>query len=269
MIARGARVFEHSRVRALRAGADVVAETEGGSVRAGSAVLAVNAAARGVRAAAPPARGHLLAHRAHRAGARRRSSSSAGPAGESITDARTFVHYFRTTDDGRIVFGWGGGPARRRGAPARARRGRPRTWPAQTRRHLDELLPPSPGARSRTPGAARSTSPRATSRRSARSTGRAGAGPLRVRLHRQRRRPVAPRRTDPRRPRERRDPRGRPARPATPRPSRRSRSPGPAGWSCAPRSCARSASRGRGAAPDPLTRAVCAAPRALGIHVSR
>ena len=30
--------------------------------------------------------------------------------GESITDCRTFVHYFRTTNDGRIVFGWGGGP---------------------------------------------------------------------------------------------------------------------------------------------------------------
>ena len=29
--------------------------------------------------------------------------------GECITDARTFVHYFRTTRDGRIAFGWGGG----------------------------------------------------------------------------------------------------------------------------------------------------------------
>jgi glycine/D-amino acid oxidase-like deaminating enzyme len=29
--------------------------------------------------------------------------------GECITDGRTLVHYFRTTRDGRIVFGWGGG----------------------------------------------------------------------------------------------------------------------------------------------------------------
>ncbi len=29
--------------------------------------------------------------------------------GECVTDARTFVHYFRTTPDGRIAFGWGGG----------------------------------------------------------------------------------------------------------------------------------------------------------------
>jgi glycine/D-amino acid oxidase-like deaminating enzyme len=29
--------------------------------------------------------------------------------GECITDGRTLVHYFRTTRDGRIAFGWGGG----------------------------------------------------------------------------------------------------------------------------------------------------------------
>jgi glycine/D-amino acid oxidase-like deaminating enzyme len=29
--------------------------------------------------------------------------------GECITDGRTLVHYFRTTRDGRILLGWGGG----------------------------------------------------------------------------------------------------------------------------------------------------------------
>src|SRR5262249_8143492 len=29
--------------------------------------------------------------------------------GECITDCRALVHYFRTTPDGRIAFGWGGG----------------------------------------------------------------------------------------------------------------------------------------------------------------
>ncbi len=29
--------------------------------------------------------------------------------GECITDSRAMVHYFRTTPDGRIAFGWGGG----------------------------------------------------------------------------------------------------------------------------------------------------------------
>ena len=29
--------------------------------------------------------------------------------GESVTDSRAMIHYFRTTPDGRIAFGWGGG----------------------------------------------------------------------------------------------------------------------------------------------------------------
>ena len=29
--------------------------------------------------------------------------------GECITDSRALVDYFRTTPDGRIAFGWGGG----------------------------------------------------------------------------------------------------------------------------------------------------------------
>ena len=29
--------------------------------------------------------------------------------GECITDGRAMLHYFRTTRDGRIAFGWGGG----------------------------------------------------------------------------------------------------------------------------------------------------------------
>ena len=29
--------------------------------------------------------------------------------GEAIVDSRTLVHYMRTTRDGRIAFGWGGG----------------------------------------------------------------------------------------------------------------------------------------------------------------
>ena len=137
LLERGVRIFEHSRVRALRAGPDVVAETAGGRVRAKAAVLAFNAATRGVR----PLRSRLAVTSSHivltepvpdvleRIG---------WTEGESITDGRTFVHYFRTTPDGRIAFGWGGGPLafgarlngrierstcdrlRHRGAPARA-----------------------------------------------------------------------------------------------------------------------------------------------------
>ena len=84
--------------------------------------------------------------------------------GECITDSRAMVHYFRTTRDGRIAFGWGGGrivarrPARRpcRRRPGDGRRGRdapPPVLPAARR----------PGGRP-TPGAGRSTSHRRTCR---------------------------------------------------------------------------------------------------------
>ena len=139
VIARGARVFEHSRVRALRAGAGVVAETEGGSVRAGSAIVAINAATRGFG----PLRHRLAVTSSHIVltepvpDALERLGWTGG---ESITDARTFLHYFRTTNDGRIVFGWGGG---RLAAGARLH-GRVEVDPAvarETLRHLDAMLP--------------------------------------------------------------------------------------------------------------------------------
>ena len=139
VIRAGARVFEHSRVRSLHAGADVVAETEGGSVRAGSAVLAVNAAARGIR----PLRHRLAVTSSHIVLTEPVPDvleQVGWTGGESITDCRTFVHYFRTTNDGRIVFGWGGGPfafgARLRGRVERD----PRTV-ERTAAHLREFFP--------------------------------------------------------------------------------------------------------------------------------
>ena len=153
-------VFEHSRVRALHAGADgVVAETAGGRVRAGAAVLAVNAATRGFAAAARPPVGHLLAHRADRAGPRR--------AGGDRLDRRRVRHRRRarscTTSaprrDGRIAFGWGGG----RLAPGRAGSAASvevdADVAAETARAPRRDVPGAArAARSRTPGAARSTS---------------------------------------------------------------------------------------------------------------
>ena len=111
LIERGVEVCERSRVHGLRVepdGGAVLAETPGGHVRAASAVLAVGPAARSVR------------------GLRSRLSVTSShivltepvpdvleeigwTGGECITDGRTLVHYFRTTRDGRIAFGWGGG----------------------------------------------------------------------------------------------------------------------------------------------------------------
>ncbi len=145
VIERGAQVFEHSRVRALHAGADVVAETAGGRVRAGAAVIAVNAAARGIA----PLRRRLAVTSSHIVLTEPVPDvldAIGWTGGESITDARTFVHYFRTTDDGRIVFGWGGG---RLAAGARLN-GRVEVDPQvaeETRRHLETMIPAVAGRR--------------------------------------------------------------------------------------------------------------------------
>jgi glycine/D-amino acid oxidase-like deaminating enzyme len=109
LLDRDALVFERSRVRGLRAGAGgVVAETDSGSVRARSAVLAVGPAARGLRAL----RTRLSVTSSHIVLTEPVPDVLAElgwTGGECITDGRTLLHYFRTTRDGRIAFGWGGG----------------------------------------------------------------------------------------------------------------------------------------------------------------
>ena len=109
LIERGVAVFERSRARRLRSTpGGAVVETNAGRVRAGSAVLAAG--------------GRLAAHRPLR---RRLTVTSSHmvitepvpdvldaigwTGGECITDSRAMVQYFRTTRDGRIAFGWGGG----------------------------------------------------------------------------------------------------------------------------------------------------------------
>jgi glycine/D-amino acid oxidase-like deaminating enzyme len=120
LIERGVQIFEHSRVRALRhepgSGAGngpgparaVVAETDGGRVRAGAAVLAVGGAARSVA----PLRSRLTVTSSHIVLTEPVPDvleEVGWTGGECITDGRTLLHYFRTTRDGRILLGWGGG----------------------------------------------------------------------------------------------------------------------------------------------------------------
>ncbi len=59
-------------------------------------------------ATAKQAHGDLQPRRRHRAGARRDRGARLDR-GEAIFDSRHLVHYFRTTRDDRIAFGWGGG----------------------------------------------------------------------------------------------------------------------------------------------------------------
>jgi glycine/D-amino acid oxidase-like deaminating enzyme len=116
LIERGVRVFEHSRVGGLRslarsrngATAGVRVEAAAGSVQAGAAVLAVGPAAR----ALPELRSRLTVTSSHIVLTEPVPDVIAElgwTGGECITDGRTLVHYFRTTREGRILLGWGGG----------------------------------------------------------------------------------------------------------------------------------------------------------------
>jgi glycine/D-amino acid oxidase-like deaminating enzyme len=108
--AAGVEIFESSAVRSFREGTDgVEARTEGGSVRAGRAVLAIGSAAKGRHG---PLRGRLTVASSHMVLTEpvpELLEQVGWDGGECITDCRALLDYFRTTPDGRIAFGWGGG----------------------------------------------------------------------------------------------------------------------------------------------------------------
>jgi glycine/D-amino acid oxidase-like deaminating enzyme len=141
-VAAGVEIHERSPVRRVREG---VVDTDAGSVRARDVVVAVNAWA---------ARWRPVARRLTAFGSAcvvtepvpELLAEMRWTGGEAIVDGRMFVHYFRTTDDGRVLMGSGGGTIARsgridgrlfagEGGLARAEAG------------LRELLPPLAGAR--------------------------------------------------------------------------------------------------------------------------
>ncbi|HZG50452.1 MAG TPA: FAD-binding oxidoreductase [Thermoleophilaceae bacterium] len=152
LIERGVRVFEGSRVRRLRgegragrSGRAVVAETSGGSVRAGAAVLGVGAVARSIA----PLRSRLTVTSSHivlTEPVPELLEEIGWTGGECITDGRTLLHYFRTTRDGRIALGWGGGRIAC-GARLRGHVEVDRGVVAQARADLERLLPGVRGRR--------------------------------------------------------------------------------------------------------------------------
>ena len=142
LLERGVRIFERSPV--LRLGER--AETAGGRVSAGATVLAVNSATAGF-----PGFGRALAvassHIVLTEPVPEVLEELGWTGGEALADARTLLHYFRTTPDGRIAFGWGGGRmgygARRRdvleldaGAVEHARRALVRFFPQLAGRRI-------------------------------------------------------------------------------------------------------------------------------------
>jgi glycine/D-amino acid oxidase-like deaminating enzyme len=106
LLERGVRIHERTEVTRLHRTGDV--ETRGGRVRASSAVLAVNAAAAcfpGYRLSLAVASSHIVLTEP----VPDVLGDLGWTGGEAIVDSRTLVHYMRTTEDGRIAFGWGGG----------------------------------------------------------------------------------------------------------------------------------------------------------------
>ena len=118
------------------------------------------------RAAADEVRQLRRRHRARARAARRDRLDG----GEAIMDARMFIHYFRTTADGRVVMGSGGGPigaaagSLTAGSPTRRRRRAPRPG-------CGGCFPRSPERGRARRGAGRSTSRPTNSRSSGPSLG--------------------------------------------------------------------------------------------------
>ncbi|MDP9364450.1 MAG: FAD-binding oxidoreductase [Chloroflexota bacterium] len=106
-ISRGVRVFERSTVLELRRSRPPLVRTPRGTVIADRVVLAINAWASSLpdlRRAILPMSSDVIA--TEPLGERLTEIGWSG--GESISDARLMVHYYRTTTDGRIVFGRAG-----------------------------------------------------------------------------------------------------------------------------------------------------------------
>src|SRR5206468_6463082 len=105
----GIEVHEHTRVLRLRPGEPNVLETPGGVVRAPEAVVAANAAATDWK----PVRGRLTVFGSYvvlTEPVPELLAEIRWTGGEAVTDGRMFLHYFRTTADGRVLMGSGSGP---------------------------------------------------------------------------------------------------------------------------------------------------------------
>jgi glycine/D-amino acid oxidase-like deaminating enzyme len=106
ILERGVRIHERTEVTRLHPDGGV--DTREGRVLAGAAVLAVNSSAvrfPGYRLSLAVASSHIVLTEP----VPDVLEAIGWTAGEAIVDSRLLVHYMRTTADGRIAFGWGGG----------------------------------------------------------------------------------------------------------------------------------------------------------------
>jgi glycine/D-amino acid oxidase-like deaminating enzyme len=118
----GVEIYERSPVRRVahasdihppgvgsKSAAPVRAWTEGGSVSAAAAVIAIGGAAKAPRAPLRDALTITSSHVVLTEPVPDLLGEIGWTGGECITDSRALIDYFRTTPDGRIAFGWGGG----------------------------------------------------------------------------------------------------------------------------------------------------------------
>jgi glycine/D-amino acid oxidase-like deaminating enzyme len=110
LLERGVTIHEGTQVSRVIPGSEAAAVTPRGIVRAPQAVIAINAWAMEW----PELRRRLVAWSSYivlTAPAPDRLEAIHWTTGELVSDLRTSVRYFRTTPDGRIAFGGGGGRA--------------------------------------------------------------------------------------------------------------------------------------------------------------
>jgi glycine/D-amino acid oxidase-like deaminating enzyme len=143
---RGVELFESTPVRGLRDAPDgVEARTPAGTVRARAAVVAIGGAATARHA---PLHNRLTVTSSHivlTEPVPDLLEEVGWTGGECITDCRTMLHYFRTTADGRIAFGLGGG----RISPGGRLRGRVDVDPEGVARAAERLRAYFPGIEGR------------------------------------------------------------------------------------------------------------------------
>ena len=108
-LAEGIQLFERTRVAGLAHGTPATLVTPRGRVRAEEVVLATNAATTGLTALSPYLTnfGSYVVLTEPVPDLVRKIGWTGG---EAVTDGRMFIHYFRTTEDGRVLMGSGSGP---------------------------------------------------------------------------------------------------------------------------------------------------------------
>jgi glycine/D-amino acid oxidase-like deaminating enzyme len=141
-LAAGVELHERTRVTSVRPGS---VESAGGTVRAPEVVVATNAWMTGWR----PVRGRLTNFGSYVVltdPVPELLAEIGWTGGEAITDGRMFIHYFRTTNDGRVLMGSASGPIGPGGAVGR-RFFEDSATAARAERGLRRLLPGLAAAR--------------------------------------------------------------------------------------------------------------------------